>query len=284
MARLPQPGGDENTWGDVLNDFLSQTHNADGTLKSSAVTSAGAVTTTGNQTISGTKTFTTSPIVPNPTTPGQTGAAASIGEVNDLIAAEPGIADSTDGRITFSQPGSDFVPALSPTVPTTVSLNPKVPLFPISSTTTETSLLDSQYSVSDTWVKRSIWRVTATGRVFNNSGSPATYTFRLRDTTDSRVYSVTTVTLADDTANRPFRLEIICEGNTLLSDGHCIVSDLRVSAGATDTAQTAMHNAITVFGSSPQDWDLTVEMSVSDANTTTAPFSAHLTVVHPETP
>lgn len=37
MARLPQPGGDDGTWGQVLNDFLSQTHNADGTLKSSIV-------------------------------------------------------------------------------------------------------------------------------------------------------------------------------------------------------------------------------------------------------
>jgi hypothetical protein len=38
MARLPTPGGDENTWGNVLNDFLSQAHNSDGSLKDSAVT------------------------------------------------------------------------------------------------------------------------------------------------------------------------------------------------------------------------------------------------------
>lgn len=37
MARLPTPGGDNNTWGDVLNDFLSQAHNTDGSLKQSAV-------------------------------------------------------------------------------------------------------------------------------------------------------------------------------------------------------------------------------------------------------
>src|SRR5688500_11562087 len=37
MARLPEPGGDANTWGTVLNDFLSTTHNADGTLKSNVV-------------------------------------------------------------------------------------------------------------------------------------------------------------------------------------------------------------------------------------------------------
>ena len=33
MTRLPVPGRDDGLWGDVLNDFLSVEHNADGTLK-----------------------------------------------------------------------------------------------------------------------------------------------------------------------------------------------------------------------------------------------------------
>lgn len=33
MARLPAPGGDADQWGIILNDFLLQDHNADGTLK-----------------------------------------------------------------------------------------------------------------------------------------------------------------------------------------------------------------------------------------------------------
>ncbi|NTW62217.1 hypothetical protein HGB25_02300 [Candidatus Saccharibacteria bacterium] len=37
MARLPNPGGDAGTWGGILNDYLSVEHNADGTLKKSAV-------------------------------------------------------------------------------------------------------------------------------------------------------------------------------------------------------------------------------------------------------
>lgn len=37
MARLPQPGSDQGVWGDVLNDFLSQAHASDGTLKADAV-------------------------------------------------------------------------------------------------------------------------------------------------------------------------------------------------------------------------------------------------------
>lgn len=31
MARLPVPGADAGTWGDILNDFLLRQHNADGT-------------------------------------------------------------------------------------------------------------------------------------------------------------------------------------------------------------------------------------------------------------
>lgn len=48
MSRLPQPGGDQGTWGSILNDFLAQAHNQDGSLKANSVTSQalapGAVT------------------------------------------------------------------------------------------------------------------------------------------------------------------------------------------------------------------------------------------------
>lgn len=37
MARLPQVGGDSGSWGDVLNDYLQQSHNNDGTLKNDTV-------------------------------------------------------------------------------------------------------------------------------------------------------------------------------------------------------------------------------------------------------
>ncbi len=38
MARLPQPGGDNGNWGDILNDYLSQSHKPDGLLKDNSVT------------------------------------------------------------------------------------------------------------------------------------------------------------------------------------------------------------------------------------------------------
>ncbi|MBP7807392.1 hypothetical protein KA047_02755 [Candidatus Saccharibacteria bacterium] len=36
MARLPVPGSDDGTWGDVLNEYLAVEHNADGSLKPGA--------------------------------------------------------------------------------------------------------------------------------------------------------------------------------------------------------------------------------------------------------
>lgn len=40
MARLPVSGQDNGVWGDVLNDYLLQSHTNTGALKSSAVTAA----------------------------------------------------------------------------------------------------------------------------------------------------------------------------------------------------------------------------------------------------
>ena len=40
MARLPQPGGDQGNWGDILNEYLSQVHNTDGSLKNGVITEA----------------------------------------------------------------------------------------------------------------------------------------------------------------------------------------------------------------------------------------------------
>jgi hypothetical protein len=75
MARLPQPGGDNGAWGDILNDFLGVEHNTDGTLKDTGSLSAKAddtdvVHNSGAEAITGTKTFSASPVVPAPTASG----------------------------------------------------------------------------------------------------------------------------------------------------------------------------------------------------------------------
>jgi hypothetical protein len=40
MARLPQPGGDNGSWGSVLNEYLAIAHNSNGTLKNNSVETA----------------------------------------------------------------------------------------------------------------------------------------------------------------------------------------------------------------------------------------------------
>jgi hypothetical protein len=42
-ARLPVPGSDSGSWGQVLNDFLKESHNDDGTVKEGAVYSKSRV-------------------------------------------------------------------------------------------------------------------------------------------------------------------------------------------------------------------------------------------------
>lgn len=49
MARLPEVGGDKGNWGDILNDFLLQAHNADGSAKPDASAAGAVVVSNGNE-------------------------------------------------------------------------------------------------------------------------------------------------------------------------------------------------------------------------------------------
>ncbi len=53
MARLPIPGSDDGTWGDILNSFLVVAHNTDGTLKGNSLTSPGDITISSDSDASG---------------------------------------------------------------------------------------------------------------------------------------------------------------------------------------------------------------------------------------
>lgn len=63
-ARLPTPGGDDGSWGDILNGFLEVSHNSDGTLMPGAVTQAGAESTANKGQASGYAPLDTSSHVP----------------------------------------------------------------------------------------------------------------------------------------------------------------------------------------------------------------------------
>lgn len=128
MARLPQPGSDEGTWGAILNDFLSTSHDSDGTLKPAAITGAGAaddstvVHTSGAETVSGTKTFAASPVVPTPTLNTQ---AANKTYVDSVASA--GAPDATTVSKGIVQLAGDLAgTASAPTVPALTGKEPTI--------------------------------------------------------------------------------------------------------------------------------------------------------------
>jgi len=138
MARLPNPGGDDNTWGNILNDYLLVAHDTDGTLKADAVDASNiqdgsigdtqissisqskitglstdlaskaddsaVVHNTGNESVGGVKTFTSSPLVPTPTT----GTQAANKSYVDGVVSGGGVTDGDKGDITVSGSGATW--------------------------------------------------------------------------------------------------------------------------------------------------------------------------------
>lgn len=112
MARLPIPGQDAGTWGNVLNEFLSVGHNPDGTLKIPSYTPPTATNTvTGIVRLTGDLGGTaTSPQVTStsltsalPINQGGTGAATANDALNNVLPSQTGNAGrflQTDGTNT----------------------------------------------------------------------------------------------------------------------------------------------------------------------------------------
>ncbi len=124
MPRLPTPGGDNGTWGDVLNEFLSVEHNADGTLKTSGSLASKAddsavVKLTGAQTVAGVKTFSSSPVVPAPTS--GTDAANKTYVDTTASAGTPDADATTKGKLQLA--GDLAGTAASPQIATGVIVN-----------------------------------------------------------------------------------------------------------------------------------------------------------------
>ncbi|HMH70010.1 MAG TPA: glycosyl hydrolase family 28-related protein [Candidatus Saccharimonadales bacterium] len=108
MGRLPIPGGDDDAWGEVLNDFLRVAHQTDGTLKDTGVLGAKAeddqvVHASGNETISGIKVFSSSPTAPTPTSNGQVAIKSYVdsvaGGVLDPTLVALSALDATPGMV-----------------------------------------------------------------------------------------------------------------------------------------------------------------------------------------
>lgn len=125
MPRLPIPGSDEGSWGQILNDYLSAAHKTDGSLKANSVTAdaiaPGAITVAEiqNDTITEDK---LDPIVQSKLntgggTPGATGATGPSGTQGPVGAT--GVVGATGPQGVPGNPGVDG--ATGPSGPTGVA-------------------------------------------------------------------------------------------------------------------------------------------------------------------
>lgn len=104
MPRLPVPGQDSGSWGNILNDFLLVSLNGDGSLKASAVATkaddSAVVHVTGAETIAGTKTFLAPPLVPAPSAGGHAANKTYVDSVASVGA--PDATASTKGVVQLA--------------------------------------------------------------------------------------------------------------------------------------------------------------------------------------
>lgn len=92
MVRLPTPGSDDGTWGDILNEYLLVEHNADGTLKQAGDIAAAQATSEKGQP-GGYAGLDGSGKVPTAQLPATSSAVTS---VNTRTGAVTGLAENTD--------------------------------------------------------------------------------------------------------------------------------------------------------------------------------------------
>lgn len=141
MSRLPTPGADNNTWGDILNDFLLREHNIDGTHTAAAMSAhtgsttahaASAITFTPTTGITATnvqqaiaqaaskasgvtQVMASAPLsVANPTTtPAISIAAATSGQAGTMSAADKAKLDGIEAGATADMTPNEILAAVS---------------------------------------------------------------------------------------------------------------------------------------------------------------------------
>ncbi len=98
MSRLPTPGGDAGNWGDILNDFLDQSHNSDGTLKDSAVSSSALLKSNNLSDVSSTSSARTNLGLGDSATKNVGSIAGTVAAGNDSRLSDTRV--PTDGSVT----------------------------------------------------------------------------------------------------------------------------------------------------------------------------------------
>ena len=103
MTRLPEVGGDKGNWGAILNDYLLESHTADGALRSAALQAAGAITSVNGQTGSS--------VTVTPATIGAEPAGLSVATKEAMqqaiVTAGTGAPDTSTPGVVYIQTGNN---------------------------------------------------------------------------------------------------------------------------------------------------------------------------------
>lgn len=145
VSRLPTPGSDDGTWGDILNDYLSQSLKADGTIKDNAViTSAIAANAVTNAKL-------------------ESSVQSSLSLANTALQSIPDATSSVKGAIRLT--GDLGGTATSPTVPGLSSLAPLAsPTFTGTVTTPAIKVTGGTLAAGKTLVSDAVGNATWTDR------------------------------------------------------------------------------------------------------------------------
>lgn len=204
--------------------------------------------------VKGVATFASSPQVPYPTSPTSTTGAASKGEVQDLINAEPALDGA--GTIFFGSFGT--VPGFGQKI--------------VGNTNVETSLLGSTHTVPAMGIG-STARVVIGGDLRNSSGGAITLTFRFK-VAGSALFTLAP-SIPNDANTRPYRFEVDLHN---IGGGFANISgQLSIAAGAGAASFLLPGiNPIQTQGGTSQAWDVSAQWASANANATMERLTATL--------
>jgi hypothetical protein len=298
--RLPVPGQDDGTWGDILNGFLEVSLNSDGTLNPSAVSTAGAELTSHKGVANGYAPLNSSSLVP--TTNLGTGTASSTNYLRgDGTWVTPNGGSSTlasDSDVTIASPANNQVLTYNTSASKWENLAPAVSSVAVNGGSAQTGAVNvaavqvggdigGTATAPTVTTSNSVPLVTTTGTqtLTNKSISGSQITSAVANATNATTASTVTTNAnltGDVTSVGNATTLAKLQGTTLSAPAGGATSYLNATGGWSTPSGTAASNATY---SSPGLVELNGDLGGGTAGTATAPqvTSTHLSSALPVT-